>query len=92
MPILRDPQVNWQSTAISYLYDQYASIRTENYRYIRYKQGQQEFYDLARDPHEWKNQANNPEFAKIIGKLNSQLPAVEEMAKQLVREGRKPKK
>ena len=89
VPILQNPQVDWPSTAISYLYDQYAGIRTEKFRYIRYKEGQQELYDIERDPHEWKNQANNPEYAKVIRELNSRLPAVKDMAAQLVREGRK---
>ncbi len=90
-PILKDPETDWKSTAISYLYDQYASIRTKQYRYIRYKKGQQELYDLRKDPHEWKNEAGNAEYAKVIRELNSQLPPVEEMATQLVREGRKKK-
>jgi arylsulfatase A-like enzyme len=87
--ILRNPQVDWQSTAISYLYDQYAAIRTEKFRYIRYKQGQQELYDTDRDPHEWNNLVNYPEYATVINELNSRLPRVKDMAKQLVREGRK---
>lgn len=88
-PILRDPNVDWESTAISYLYDQYASIRTERFRYIRYKEGQQELYGTDRDPHEWSNQANNPEYEEKIRELNGQLPAVEDMAVQLIRDGRK---
>lgn len=88
-PILKNPQVEWPSTGISYLYDQYASIRTEKYRYIRYKEGQQELYDREKDPHEWKNEASNPDYANAVKELNEQLPAVEKMAKQLVRKGRK---
>ena len=89
VPILKNPEVDWESTAISYLYDRYASIRTEQFRYIRYKDGQQELYDHQRDPHEWKNEADNPEYAETLKKLNSRLPAVGDMAKQLVRGERK---
>ncbi|MEM0898305.1 MAG: sulfatase [Verrucomicrobiota bacterium] len=85
VPILKNPAVDWESTAISYLYDQYASIRAEQFRYIRYKDGQQEFYDRQKDPHEWKNEADNPEYAEALKKLNSQLPAIDDMASQLVR-------
>lgn len=88
-PILKDPDIDWQSTAVSYLYDQYASIRTEQFRYIRYKEGQQELYDHKKDPHEWKNEADNPEYAEVLTKLNGRLPAVEDMAKQLVRARKK---
>lgn len=90
MPILKNPQAEWQSTAISYLYDQYASIRSEQFRYIRYKDGQQELYDHTKDPHEWKNEAGNPDYAAPLKQLTNQLPPVEEMAKQLVR-GKKKK-
>ena len=85
LPILKNPKADWKSTAISYLYDQYASIRTEQFRYIRYKDGQQELYDHQKDPHEWKNEAGNPEYTDTLKKLTNQLPPVEDMAEQLVR-------
>ncbi len=85
VPLLKDPEAEWESTAISYLYNQYASIRTERFRFIRYKEGQMELYDHDKDPHEWKNEAGNPEYTEIVKKLSSKLPAVEDMAKQLVR-------
>lgn len=84
-PILKNPAADWQSTAISYLYDRYASIRTEQFRYIRYQDGQQELYDHTADPHEWKNVADDPEYADTLKQLNGRLPAVEDMARQLVR-------
>jgi arylsulfatase A-like enzyme len=84
-PILKSPKANWESTAISYLYDRYASIRTEQFRYIRYQDGQQELYDHEQDPHEWQNEADNPKYAETLKELNSKLPAIEDMAKQLVR-------
>ena len=88
-PILKDPQAEWPSTSISYLYDQYASIRTEKFRYIRYKAGQHELYDREKDAHEWINEVNNPDYARVVQELNNRLPAIEDMAKQLVRKGRK---
>ena len=84
-PILKNPKSKWDSTAISYLYDRYTSIRTEQFRYIRYQDGQQELYDHKKDPHEWKNEADNPEYAETLKKLKSKFPATEVMAKQLVR-------
>ncbi len=86
VPILQDPEVDWESTGISYLYDQYASIRTEQFRYIRYKDGQQELYDHQKDPHEWKNEADNPEYAEVVKELADRLPAIDGMAAQLVRD------
>ena len=89
IPILKNPGIDWKSTAFSYLYDRYASIRTERYRYIRYKEGQEELYNVEADPHEWTNQANNPEYQTVIKQLNARLPAVEDMAPQLIRQGRR---
>ncbi|MEM7012597.1 MAG: sulfatase [Verrucomicrobiota bacterium] len=86
VPLLKDPQAGWESTAISYLYNQYASIRTEQFRFTRYKDGQMELYDHSRDPREWTNEAGNPEYAKVLKELTERLPAIEEMAPQLVRE------
>ncbi|MDA7896497.1 sulfatase [Akkermansiaceae bacterium] len=88
-PLLKNPQANWESTAISYLYDRYASIRTEQFRYIRYQDGQQELYDHKKDPHEWKNEADNPKYTETLETLKSRLPALEHMASQLVRNRKK---
>ncbi len=89
VPILKNPATDWKSTAISYLYDQYASIRTEQFRYIRYKDGQQELYDHKGDPHEWTNEAGNPKYEKVLKDLADRLPPIEKMAPQLVRGRRK---
>lgn len=83
--ILKNPQTKWESTAFSYLNDQYASIRTERFRFTRYKDGQIELYDHTKDPHEWKNEGNNPEYTEILKKLSKRLPLIEDMAPQLIR-------
>ena len=56
------------------------AVRTDDYRLIRYKDGTTEFYDEAKDPHEWTNQAKNPEYAEMQGKLAAMLPAQAAMA------------
>ncbi|WP_142713467.1 sulfatase [Fodinibius sediminis] len=50
------------------------AVRTERWRYIRYANGSEELYDHHRDPHEWSNLANNPEYADIKEKLAKWLP------------------
>ena len=75
MPLLRKPNAEWKSTAISALYDRYVSIRTERFRYIRYRDDQEEFYDCSKDPHEWTNQIGNPEYTAAIKELRSAVPA-----------------
>jgi arylsulfatase A-like enzyme len=88
VPLLKDPEAEWESTAISYLYDRYASIRTERFRFTRYREGQVELYDHSKDPHEWTNEAANSEYAELVRDLEKRLPPIDEMAPQLVR-GRK---
>ena len=53
------------------------SLRNDNFRYIRYRNGDEEFYDQLADPHEWTNLANDSRFAAQKAELARHLPAVE---------------
>ena len=50
------------------------SIRTEHWRYIRYEDGSEELYDHRIDPHEWMNQANDPNHSKLKKQLSKLIP------------------
>ncbi|MEM8671681.1 MAG: sulfatase [Planctomycetota bacterium] len=97
VPLLKDPDSNWDSTAITCLSDKshpeqgYVTIRNEVGRYIRYEQGQEEFYDTAQDPREWTNQIDNPKYAATIKKLKDAVPSLSTMATPLPPVKRKPK-
>ena len=86
VPLLKNPEAKWESTSISYLNNQYASIRTEQYRFTRYKEGQTELYDHSKDKHEFNNEAKNPEYAEVVKKLEARLPKIADMHVQLVRD------
>ena len=58
-----------QSTAIH----PYAAIHTERYVYIETEGDRSELYDLADDPYQLHNQADNPAFAKIVADLQKRL-------------------
>lgn len=49
-------------------------IRSERYRYIRYADGAEEFYDLQKDPHEWSNLAKDPTCAESMAKHRTWMP------------------
>jgi arylsulfatase A-like enzyme len=89
VPLLKDPQAPWESTAITGLCDKgktdlaYISIRHELGRYTRYGAEEEEFYDTTKDPHEWTNQIDNPKYAATVEKLRAQVPSFEEAAKPL---------
>lgn len=89
VPLLKDPDAAWSSTALTGLCDKtspgfgYITIRDESGRYIRYNDGQEEFYDCVNDPHEWTNKINDVQFATTIERLRAAVPALSSMAKPL---------
>ena len=86
MPLLKDPDAAWPSTAVTCLTDKetpengYITLRNERGRYIRYKDGQEEFYDTKKDPHEWTNEIHNPEYAAVAHQLRAAVPTESDMA------------
>ncbi|MEX0320990.1 MAG: sulfatase [Puniceicoccaceae bacterium] len=88
VPLLKNPNAKWQSTAITCLYDRYVSIRTEGFRYTRYNTDQEELYDCSEDPHEWHNVVNNPEYAQVLKKLRKLVPNESEMHPPMLRKRR----
>ena len=79
VPLLRDPNAPWASTAISAHENRYVSIRTEGYRYIRYSETQEELYDKREDPHEWTNLLGDPRYTAPLHKLRTLVPSQSEM-------------
>lgn len=51
----------------------YVGIKTQRYAYIRYRDGEQELYDLARDPREVKSRHNDPRYARTKRALSDAL-------------------
>ncbi len=50
------------------------AVKSDRFRYIRYEDGGEEFYDHLLDPHEWTNQATNPDYQDEIEELRYYLP------------------
>ena len=48
----------------SYVMQQNYSYRTENWRYILYRNGKEELYNHKKDAHAWYNLAYDPKYAK----------------------------
>jgi arylsulfatase A-like enzyme len=53
--------------------DQHWSLRTERYRYILTRHGEEELYDHLADPHGWHNLVHNPEHEPTRARLNAAL-------------------
>jgi hypothetical protein len=50
------------------------AVRTEQWRYIRYANGDEELYDEKQDPYEWTNLATKREFDSVKAELSKALP------------------
>jgi iduronate 2-sulfatase len=79
-PLLDNPEAKWNQPA--YTVTKFGAnvgkaVRTERWRYAEYDDGGAMLFDRRKDPHELKNLANDPAFAKTIAemkKLLSQMP------------------
>lgn len=74
VPLLKDPNQEWNHPAITSHGRRNDAVRTERWRLIRYRDGGEELYDHDRDPMEWTNLAGNPEYADVRKELAQWLP------------------
>ena len=78
-PLLKDPALPWEKPVISgfldmWKLDVHLTVRTENYRYIRYGRGGEEFYHCEADPHEWTNLIDSPAYRAELKRHVTMLP------------------
>jgi arylsulfatase A-like enzyme len=74
LPLLKDPRAAWDKPAITTHGYKNHAVRTEDWRYIRYANGDEELYNTAVDPYEYTNLANDPKFADRKTELKKWLP------------------
>jgi arylsulfatase A-like enzyme len=72
--LLANPRSPWERPALTTFKFKNHAVRTEQLRYIRYANGDEELYDEASDPFEWKNLANDPAYATRKTQLAKHLP------------------
>ncbi|MCS5666404.1 MAG: sulfatase, partial [Dehalococcoidia bacterium] len=73
-PLLRNPARDWKRPTLTTYGRGNHALRTERWRYIRYANDDEELYDHASDPNEWKNLAGKPEFVRVKSELAKWLP------------------
>lgn len=73
-PLLADAKAKWDRPALTTYFRNNHSVRSEEWRYIRYEDGTEELYDRKKDPLEWKNLAADPKLAAVKQKLAQWLP------------------
>ncbi|QEG43321.1 sulfatase-like hydrolase/transferase [Roseimaritima ulvae] len=74
VPQIRDPARQRQQPVLTTWYYRNHSIRSNDWRYIRYRDGSEELYDHRNDPGEHTNLAGRPEFASVIAEHQKWLP------------------
>jgi choline-sulfatase len=74
VPLLKDASASRPWPAITTQGPDNHSVRTEEWRYIRYADGSEELYDLRQDPDEWTNLAADPKQAAQKRELARWLP------------------
>ncbi|MEW4562068.1 sulfatase [Bremerella sp. JC770] len=72
--LLKDPEADWPHMARTSFGPGNCSIRSERFRYIRYHDGSEEFYDHGNDPHEWNNLIGRTEMMPMIEQHRKHLP------------------
>ena len=77
IPLLENPAANWNHpTLITHGRGNHA-VRDERYRYIHYRNGEEELYDHSLDPKEWSNIADALAQRPIIKALRRHIPLQE---------------
>ena len=72
--LLENPEAKWDRPAVTtWLFNNHA-VRNEEWRYIRYANGDEELYHNLMDPLEWTNLAKRPEYAEQKAALAKWLP------------------
>lgn len=72
--LLRNPNALWDRPAISTYGPNNHAVRTDQWRYIHYANGDEELYDEQADPKEWTNLASKPEYTAVKKHLSTYLP------------------
>jgi len=76
--LMKNPNAAWDDTTVTTFGYKNYGVRSDRYRYIVYEDGTEELYDHTKDKWEWKNLADNPEYAAIKKKMRNEIPTYHE--------------
>lgn len=76
MPLLRDAGAPWARPALTTYGRNNHSVRSDRFRYIRYRDGGEELYDHQTDDLEWHNLAGDPAYEAVKQDHARWLPRV----------------
>ncbi len=73
--LLADPNMKSDRVSVTSYGERYSSVRDVRYRLITYPDGEQELYDLKKDPYEWQNLAGEKKYRKVVERLEQHIPS-----------------
>lgn len=74
VPLLADSKATWDRPALTTYGRMNHALRSPRWRYIRYRDGEEELYDHTVDPMEWHNLKDAPQYRDVMESLARQLP------------------
>ena len=74
VPLINNPEMEQERFVLSTWYYKNHAVRSENWRYIHYRDGSEELYNHETDPGEHTNLASDPQYAQIIAEHKKWLP------------------
>ena len=74
VPIIDQPETKRQKPVLSSWYYKNYAVRSNNWRYIQYRDGGEELYNHENDPGEHTNLASDPKYADVIEDHKKWLP------------------
>ncbi|MBF0199022.1 MAG: sulfatase-like hydrolase/transferase [Planctomycetes bacterium] len=80
LPLVRSKTTNWEDAAYSYV-NQDRSVRTDQFRYIRWRGKLEALYDHHKDPGEHFNLVDDPEYKKVLERLRHKVDVMPEFRK-----------
>ncbi len=75
MPLLENPDKDFGRVSVTTYGPNLNSVRSRDWRYIRYADGSEELYNHREDTYEWHNLASIAEHKKLKEKLSAYIPS-----------------
>lgn len=91
LPLLRDGRREWgRDLLFEGVGTTFDAIRTYRYKLVQHASGEQELYDLERDPHELQSLHADPRLASVKGQLARRLAKLKDCSGRACRAHPKP--
>jgi arylsulfatase A-like enzyme len=74
VPLINNPELEQERFVLSTWYYKNHAVRSDNWRYIHYRDGSEELYNHENDPGEHINLASDSQFADVIAAHKKWLP------------------